>query len=186
VTDVPSIEGSGASPFKGARYSDESDSELELDGREEIGLESSAANDISWCSCLFWLVSCSTEPSKRVERGKREERENNFFPSLSLISSSTCLGPQHAITMSSRSVRSAIPKYRSATASRLPPAKLPLFRSVVGHPPSPYAVQSSNTAKEQASKGKGKGKVSSCSSYELLKCKERSIGVSSIELPWGR
>lgn len=52
----------------------------------------------------------------------------------------------------------SVPRYRSALSAKLPPAKLPLFRSVVSHPPSPFAVETSNQAKEQASKGKGKGK----------------------------
>lgn len=34
--------------------------------------------------------------------------------------------------------RSIIPKYKKASTSRLPPAKLPIFRSVVSHPPPPY------------------------------------------------
>lgn len=34
--------------------------------------------------------------------------------------------------------RTIIPKFKKASTSRLPPAKLPIFRSVVSHPPPPY------------------------------------------------
>ncbi|GAA5886391.1 hypothetical protein JCM16303_002519 [Sporobolomyces ruberrimus] len=55
-----------------------------------------------------------------------------------------------------------VPKYRSPLSSRLPPAKLALFRSVVSHPPSPFAVQTSNTLSATPSTGtKGKGKAKS-------------------------
>ncbi|GAA6013761.1 hypothetical protein JCM11491_005089 [Sporobolomyces phaffii] len=54
----------------------------------------------------------------------------------------------------------SIPKYRSAVSARLPPAKLPLFRSVVSHPPSPFAVLSSNSnPPAPIAKAKGKGKA---------------------------
>ncbi|GAA5992910.1 hypothetical protein JCM10908_001401 [Rhodotorula pacifica] len=62
---------------------------------------------------------------------------------------------------------SSIPRYRApALTSRLPPPKLPLFRSVVAHPPAPWATQQGpSAAQAQASesqqkdvKGKGKAK----------------------------
>ncbi|GAA5952621.1 hypothetical protein JCM3765_002224 [Sporobolomyces pararoseus] len=62
----------------------------------------------------------------------------------------------------------SVPRYRSALSARLPPAKLPLFRSVVSHPPSPFAVETSNTAKEQAVKGKGKGKSKATPAQPLV------------------
>ncbi|GAA5848780.1 hypothetical protein JCM8547_006343 [Rhodosporidiobolus lusitaniae] len=67
--------------------------------------------------------------------------------------------------MSSSSAARSIPKYRSpAFAVRLPPAKLPLFRSVVSHPPAPYAVEANQRAQAAAEgsgkvEGKGKGKA---------------------------
>ncbi|GAA5833514.1 hypothetical protein JCM3766R1_002563 [Sporobolomyces carnicolor] len=63
-----------------------------------------------------------------------------------------------------------VPRYRSALSARLPPAKLPLFRSVVSHPPSPFAVQTNTAAKEQASnpKGKGKGKAKATVAHPLV------------------
>ncbi|GAA5952817.1 hypothetical protein JCM10213_007548 [Rhodosporidiobolus nylandii] len=70
----------------------------------------------------------------------------------------------------SAAARTAIPRYRSpALTSRLPPAKLPLFRSVVQHPPAPFAVEAHSRAqealqaqgngKDEAAKVKGKGKA---------------------------
>ncbi|GAA6025397.1 hypothetical protein JCM8202_005282 [Rhodotorula sphaerocarpa] len=64
----------------------------------------------------------------------------------------------------------AVPRYRSAShAYRLPPAKLPLFRSVVAHPPAPWAAQQQQNQQNQqekqdagaaaGAKGKGKGKA---------------------------
>ncbi|SGZ13459.1 BQ5605_C028g10571 [Microbotryum silenes-dioicae] len=47
----------------------------------------------------------------------------------------------------------SIPKYRPAP-TRLPPAKLPMFRSVVSHPPPPFAVAQ---AEARAQEGAGKG-----------------------------
>lgn len=67
--------------------------------------------------------------------------------------------------MSSSSAARAIPRYRSAAlSSRLPPAKLPIFRSVVSHPPAPFAVESAQRAAQEVEAGqkedkKGKGKV---------------------------
>lgn len=53
----------------------------------------------------------------------------------------------------------AIPRYRSpAHATRLPPPKLPLFRSVVAHPPAPFAVEAHGKAKEAAAKHAQAGK----------------------------
>ncbi|TNY24446.1 hypothetical protein DMC30DRAFT_413383 [Rhodotorula diobovata] len=66
---------------------------------------------------------------------------------------------------------SAIPRYRSPALSlRLPPPKLPLFRSVVAHPPAPFAVEAHARAKDaaaaevtgshtQGTKAEGKGKA---------------------------
>ncbi|GAA6060432.1 hypothetical protein JCM10212_000025 [Sporobolomyces blumeae] len=52
-----------------------------------------------------------------------------------------------------------VPRYKPSTARRLPPAKLALFRSVVSHPPAPYAVSGHQQATAQApTKGKGKAK----------------------------
>ncbi|GAA6006870.1 uncharacterized protein JCM10292_005481 [Rhodotorula paludigena] len=66
--------------------------------------------------------------------------------------------------------RASVPRYRApALASRLPPPKLPLFRSVVAHPPAPFAVEANTRAKAQeeqepqagpAKAGKGQGKAS--------------------------
>ncbi|GAA6024154.1 hypothetical protein JCM10207_001603 [Rhodosporidiobolus poonsookiae] len=62
-----------------------------------------------------------------------------------------------------------VPKYRSpALSSRLPPPKLPLFRSVVAHPPAPFAVEAHQQAteaqqaqdKDGKADKKGKGKSS--------------------------
>ena len=59
----------------------------------------------------------------------------------------------------------SIPRYRNpALTSRLPPPKLPLFRSVVAHPPAPWATQqqqsesATNETLKKDAKGKGKGK----------------------------
>ena len=60
----------------------------------------------------------------------------------------------------------SIPRYRNpALTSRLPPPKLPLFRSVVAHPPAPWATQqqqpesATSEALKKDAKGKGKGKA---------------------------
>lgn len=69
--------------------------------------------------------------------------------------------------MSSSSAARSIPRYRSAAlSSRLPPAKLPLFRSVVSHPPAPFAVEAAQRAAAAAqaqaeAEDKGNGKVRS-------------------------
>ncbi|GAA5992630.1 hypothetical protein JCM11641_003531 [Rhodosporidiobolus odoratus] len=64
--------------------------------------------------------------------------------------------------MSASRVTQSIPRYRSpALAKRLPPPKLPLFRSVVQHPPAPFAVQEHARAIEASDKGADKGKQSS-------------------------
>ncbi|GAA5961499.1 hypothetical protein JCM21900_000963 [Sporobolomyces salmonicolor] len=63
--------------------------------------------------------------------------------------------------MSARAAMASFPKYRSSAATRLPPAKLPLFRSVVSHPPAPFAVEGANAAND--TKGKGKEKATSSS-----------------------
>ncbi|BGP41122.1 hypothetical protein JCM10450v2_005154 [Rhodotorula kratochvilovae] len=62
-----------------------------------------------------------------------------------------------------RSAVHAIPRYRApALSARLPPPKLPLFRSVVAHPPAPFAVEAHGRAGKDAAEGakdaKGKGK----------------------------
>ncbi|GAA5907090.1 uncharacterized protein JCM6883_006135 [Sporobolomyces salmoneus] len=62
----------------------------------------------------------------------------------------------------------AVPKYRSALSNRLPAAKLPLFRSVVSHPPSPFAVQANTNAKERANDPKGKGKAKVTAAHPLV------------------
>ncbi|TKA55640.1 hypothetical protein B0A53_02818 [Rhodotorula sp. CCFEE 5036] len=60
----------------------------------------------------------------------------------------------------------SVPRYRNpALTSRLPPPKLPLFRSVVAHPPAPWATQqqqpesATSEALKKDAKGKGKGKA---------------------------
>ncbi|GAA5919610.1 hypothetical protein JCM6882_006582 [Rhodosporidiobolus microsporus] len=72
--------------------------------------------------------------------------------------------------MSAASAAAKLPRYRSpALSSRLPPPKLPIFRSVVQHPPAPFAVETAARATEAqaaAQEGKktdkkGKGKASS-------------------------
>ncbi|GAA5878799.1 hypothetical protein JCM1840_007253 [Sporobolomyces johnsonii] len=68
--------------------------------------------------------------------------------------------------MSARAAAASIPKYRSPAASRLPPAKLPLFRSVVSHPPAPFAVETANAATD--AKGKGKAQATTTSSRPLV------------------
>lgn len=76
VTEVPSIEGSGASPFRGALYSDSSESEP-LEGKLEVGLESSAANDII---VKLLVVAVDLVYVQLVEaRGRKEGKETIYF-----------------------------------------------------------------------------------------------------------
>ena len=69
----------------------------------------------------------------------------------------------------------SVPRYRNpALTSRLPPPKLPLFRSVVAHPPAPWATQqqqpesATNEALKKDAKGKGKGKADKVRERSLL------------------
>ncbi|GAA6055610.1 hypothetical protein JCM3770_006724 [Rhodotorula araucariae] len=56
------------------------------------------------------------------------------------------------------SATASVPRYRSAAhAARLPPPKLPLFRSVVAHPPPPFAVEAHARAAKAAAEGADKG-----------------------------
>ncbi|KAK4050606.1 hypothetical protein OIV83_003332 [Microbotryomycetes sp. JL201] len=53
-----------------------------------------------------------------------------------------------------KALRTSVPKYKpSASSRRLPPARLTVFRSVVAHPPAPFAVE-----QQQQNAGKGKEK----------------------------
>ncbi|GAA5825218.1 hypothetical protein JCM11251_006149 [Rhodosporidiobolus azoricus] len=76
--------------------------------------------------------------------------------------------------MPASSALNKVPRYRSpALSSRLPPPKLPVFRSVVQHPPAPFAVEAANRAAEAQQEGsktdkKGKGKASSPASPRPL------------------
>ncbi|GAA5930515.1 uncharacterized protein JCM15063_004832 [Sporobolomyces koalae] len=56
-------------------------------------------------------------------------------------------------------------RYRSLTSARLPPAKPPLFRSVVSHPPSGFAVQSKSESGSGAPAGKGKAKANAAHAH---------------------
>ncbi|SCV73394.1 BQ2448_7320 [Microbotryum intermedium] len=50
----------------------------------------------------------------------------------------------------------SITKYRPAP-TRLPPAKLPMFRSVVSHPPPPFAVEQQEAQQQELARKAGKG-----------------------------
>lgn len=82
------------------------------------------------------------------------------------------------------STRMTIPSYRSVarrTSQSLPPARLPVFRSVVAHPPAPFAADQAKAATATVGSGtssvgggggkgkdKGKGKGSDASGGETV------------------
>ncbi|GAA6043569.1 hypothetical protein JCM8097_005256 [Rhodosporidiobolus ruineniae] len=77
--------------------------------------------------------------------------------------------------MSARAAFQSAPRYRSpALSSRLPPPKLAVFRSVVAHPPAPFAVEANQRAQEQQQqqqgdkKGKGKAQASTATPLRPL------------------
>lgn len=104
----------------------------------------------------MFILACPRGLTSRVSLSPRVEHDPTqprMRPSPSLLSGS------------------AIPRYRSPALSlRLPPPKLPLFRSVVAHPPAPFAVEAHARAKDaaaaevtgshtQGTKAEGKGKA---------------------------
>lgn len=105
-------------------------------------------------------------------------RSGTDRPPLAFSSSSqpdmvrTTASAAMSATRTANASSASIPRYRNpALTSRLPPPKLPLFRSVVAHPPAPWATQqpesASNETLKKDVKGKGKGKAD--------KVRERSL-----------
>lgn len=90
---------------------------------------------------------------------KRRKPPRGIFSGTGLPSPTFALLTLVAI-MSAR-----IPTYRSArrlTSTQLPPARLPVFRSVVAHPPAPFLVEQAGSAAaaSQGDKGKSAAKPS--------------------------
>lgn len=80
----------------------------------------------------------------------------------------------------------AVPRYRSpAHATRLPPPKLPLFRSVVAHPPAPFAVEAHGKAKEAVAKQAQAGKEGDKDAKASAKAKGKKVRLALALSPVG-
>lgn len=150
--------------------------------RSSLSFSSPASSWSSWncIRALFSMRGCAVREVDRPRRVWRGSEVVHLARSPRGLTSRVPLSPRVEHDSTQPTMRpspsllsgSAIPRYRSpALSSRLPPPKLPLFRSVVAHPPAPFAVEAHARAKDaaaaevtgshtQGTKAEGKGKAS--------------------------